>query len=158
DIRINKIWSERGAWPPPKKALLLERGSLGFLSTQLGRSLLVELPDGKQRELLVAGSTHDVSVPDAQLAPFAFGFITLDTLEWLGQPRSFSQLLITVAERSLDEEHIKQVTEQVRNKLEKGGRPIYGVQIPTPGKHWADDIIQALLLILGVLGVLSLLM
>ena len=154
---IAKVRSLSGAWPPPKHAALLEHGSLAFLSTAQGADLTIELPSGKRRTLAVAGVVHDVSVSDARLAPFAYGFITLDTLEWLGEAPLLNQLQIVTAERPDDRQHTKAIVDQVRAKLEKGGHTIQGAQIPIPGKHWADDTVQTILLILGVLGALSLL-
>ena len=31
DIRVNKVWAAGGAWPPPDRALLVERSSLRFI-------------------------------------------------------------------------------------------------------------------------------
>src|SRR5205823_1899813 len=71
----------------------------------------------------------------------------------------FTQLRIIVAEDKLNAEHIKRVVSQIRDKIEKGGRTVSFVQIPNPpGKHWADEIMQALLLIMSILGVISLLL
>jgi putative ABC transport system permease protein len=158
DMRINKVLPIVGRWPPPRKEVLIERGSLDYLGAQFGSTILIEMPDGTRRPMRVAGLAHDVSVPNARLAPFAFGYVTLDTLEWLGQPRNFTRLDIIVAEDAQNEAHVKQIANQIRDKIEKGGRTIYSMTIYKPGKHWAEDIIQALLLILAVLGILSVLL
>ncbi|HEX5692594.1 MAG TPA: ABC transporter permease, partial [Roseiflexaceae bacterium] len=56
-------------------------------------------------------------------------------------------------------EHITAIANQVRDKIERAGHTVSFVQIPTPpGRHWADEILQALMLIMSVLGVISLLM
>src|SRR5690348_12176137 len=36
DIRINKVRPESGAWPPPRRELLIERASLGLTNANVG--------------------------------------------------------------------------------------------------------------------------
>jgi putative ABC transport system permease protein len=155
DIRINKIEPTRGEWPPPRHELLIERMSLGLTRSQVGDRLTIELPDGKQRELQIAGLAHDINEDPAAFTGRAIGYVTLDTAEWLEQPRTYNQLNITVSDDKLNAVHIRQVADQVRDKIERGGRRVYWVYVPIPGKHPADSEIQTLLLLLGALGLLS---
>jgi len=158
NIRLDKVWPVRGAWPPPEREALIERASLDFLGTEVGGSVLIETPDGKQRQLRVAGLAHDINCLSPAIQGIAWGYITFDTLEWLGEPRNLDELHIVVAENALDEEHIQRVANRVQDKVEKSGRTVGFTWIPTPGKHVIDDIIQALILVLGALGFLSLLL
>lgn len=158
DIRLDKIWPVRGAWPPPEREALIERASLDFLRTEVGGSVLIETPDGQQRQLRVAGLAHDISSLSPAIQDTAWGFITFDTLEWLGEPRNLDELHIVAAENALDEEHIRRVANRVQDKVEKSGRTVGFTWIPTPGKHPIDDIVQAIVLVLGALGFLSLLL
>jgi len=157
NIRINKIQPFSGEWPPPKHELLVERASLNLTKAKVGDTITVEAPDGKQRDMRIAGLAYDLNEPPTEFTGIAFGYITLDTVEWLGQPRTFNQLNVVVAGDTLDKNHIHDVANQVRDKIEQGGRRVYSVYLPTPGQHPADSVIQPLLLILGVLGLLSLL-
>jgi putative ABC transport system permease protein len=156
NININKIEPESGPWPPPRNALLVERNSLPLLEAEIGDTLLVELPDGRQRELLLAGTAHDINLPPARFTNQAFGYVTFDTTERWGFPRQYTSLSITVAENKFDAEHIQQVTDQVKDKLQSGGRAVTFTWVPTPGKHPADEILPAIFLLLGALGLLSL--
>ncbi len=158
DIRINEFWPESGSWPPQRREVLLERSSTGPIKADIGLTALIEIPSGQQRELDVTGLVHDLSQVPTAFWGGASGYVTFDTLEWLGGPRTYNALSITVAENAPDREHIRQVTEQVRDRLERSGWPVYSTEIPEPGKHWADDVIQTLLMILGALGFLSLLL
>jgi len=158
DMRIGTIKPISGAWPPPKKELLLERTSLAFLNTQVGSTVVVDLPDGTKRTMRVAGAVYDVNWA-SQLFSYGSAYITSDTARWLGQTGQFTELRITVTGDRHDIAHIKQVVSQVRDKIEKSGRSVGFVDIPDPpGKHWADQILQAILLIMTVLGAISLLM
>ncbi len=159
DIRLSKITPVSGAWPPPKKEVLIERKSLYLTQAEVGDSILVETEDGKLRQLHIAGLVHDMNNEPAPFIGEAYGYITFETLEWLGYDSYyFNELQVQVAENENDKDHIQAIADQVEDKIEQSDRTVYWTWIPEPGKHPADDSIQPLLLILGVLGGLSLLL
>jgi putative ABC transport system permease protein len=94
--------------------------------------------------------------PPASFVGSPFGYITADTLEWLGFERYFNQLHIVVEENTTDKDHIQAVADLVQDKIEKGGRTVYWIWIPDPGDHPASESLDPMMLILGVLGTLSL--
>jgi putative ABC transport system permease protein len=156
DMRVHKLAPESGAWPPPKRELLIERASLPLTNADVGDTVVVETPDGKLRQMRIAGLAHDMNKAPAQFVGTPYGYITFDTLEWLGFSRDFSQLFIIVAENETDKDHIQAVADQVQDKIEKGGRTVYWIWIPEPGEHPANDAVEPMMIILGVLGALSL--
>ncbi len=174
NIRIDKIWPEyefdaapnfgaaRTEWPPPERAVLFERASLlmpGLVppNVQVGDNITVETPTGERRELRVAGLAHEPIRVPATFANMAYGYVTFETMEWLGGSRRYNQLNIVVAGDKYDKKHITRVAEEVADKVEKSGRTVYATQVPEPGKRpFVDDIFQGSLLLLGVLGFLSL--
>ncbi len=156
EIQVDQVRPESGAWPPPDRQLLMERNSLPLTNAKVGDTVLVELPDGKQRELRIAGLVHDLNKPPAAFVGWVSGYVTFDTFEWLGFPRNFTELHIVVSEDRLNKQHITAMAERVKEKVEKGGRTVYFSYIPAPGEHPANQIIQTFLLILGALGGLSL--
>lgn len=158
DIRVDKILPELGAWPPPEKEILVERQSLALLNAQVGGAITIEMPDGKRRELPIAGLTYHLLQPPAHFTGIASGYVSRDTLEWLGLTRDFTTLTFTVAENARDIEHIERVAEKVRHKIENSGRVVYTTFVPTPGKHPADDALQPLLLVLSALSYMALMM
>jgi putative ABC transport system permease protein len=158
DMRIYKVRQLSGTWPPKTHEILLERAAAKFLGVGAGENMLIELADGKQHTLKVDGLVHDPGQCPAALCTSGYGYITLDTAEWLGQPRDFNQLNIVVAEKQFDADHIKVIADQVQNKIEKSGRLVFGTEIPVPGKHPVDSFIQPLILLLGVIGFFALLL
>jgi putative ABC transport system permease protein len=158
DMRIYTVRRLSGDWPPKQHALLLERAALGFLSARAGQPILIELPNGKQYSMPVGGVVHDPGQCPPALCSTGYGYITLDTAEWLGQPRDFNRVNIVVAEQRLDRAHIQAVARQVQDKIEKSGRKVFSTDIPDPGKHPVDSFIQALILLLGVIGFFALLL
>ena len=134
-MQINKVLPMNGAWPPPKRTLLIERSSLALLNAQVGDTITIKLPAGGQRQLPITGLAHDLNEISAQFTGSANGYITLDTLEWLGESRAFSRLYLTVAEQGDNQDHIQQVVDAVQKRIEKGGYTVYWSFVPEPGKH-----------------------
>lgn len=156
DVRIGKFVHEQGAREPGRREILLERSALRLWNKKIGDSITVELGDGKTRDLKIAGTVFDVNAPPVQFANFGTAYITPETLEWLGFPRNFSQMRIVVTERSTDRNHIQDVVDDIKDRVEDSGRIFFSSSIPqNPGRHYADEQIQSMLLILVVLGALS---
>jgi putative ABC transport system permease protein len=157
EIHIGKVWPETGLWPPAKREVTLERASLPYLGLAVGDSLTVETPDNRHLQLQVAGTAHDPSRMSPVLQTQIVGYVTLDTMECLGLPRDFSELRLVVEGDGFNRAHITEVANRVRDKIENSGRSIAAVSVPVnPGRHPAADIMDSILLILGVLGFLSL--
>jgi putative ABC transport system permease protein len=130
--------------------------SLGY---KPGDKIVVELGDGKRRELTFAGYMHDVT-------GFPFGFsntinayVTPDTLEWLGGSRDYYDVLqISVAEKQTDQEHVTTVAQAVADRVERAGATVYYVNVYQPGHHFAWSIMQGVTFILSVLGYMTVLL
>ncbi len=158
-LTINQVHPESGNWPPARRQVFLERSWAGKIGAQIGDPLTVETPDGRTYDLIFAGYAHDLHQPSSFVSDTAYGYVTLDTLEWMGQPRDFNLLYITVASGAFEKAHIGQVVTAIKDRLERDGYTVLRTQIPTvPGRHFADPILKAILGILGVLGVFSLLL
>lgn len=153
---LDIVQPETGEWPPPERTMLVERAALGLTNARVGDTVLIERPDGKTRELRISGTAHHLLRAPAAFSGTVAGYISLDTLEWLGQPREYNVLTFAVAENALDRPHIQAVAEQVRTRIEKSGRQVFGTFLPTPGRHPADDAVQPILLVLTALGYLAL--
>ncbi len=160
DITINKINSESGAFPPPERTLVIERDSfrdsLGLGDVAIGDTLIIEPPDGKQREIQISGTVHDLSQLPAFINGAGYGYITYDTLEWLGEPRDYNQVVYVVEDNKFDMEHIQEVGKQIEDRLAKSGVLVLFTLVFEPGKHPAQNFLDAFSLILGAMGVVSL--
>jgi putative ABC transport system permease protein len=157
DVRVNKVTPDRGAWPPPHREFVVERSSVPFLKAGVGDRVIVKLRDGKEREMRLAGVAHDISLFATQFTGIAYGYVTSDTAEWLREPRGYNELYIVTTGDPRDKAHVEQVTKRVQDKVEGTGRAVFRVWV-WAGKHWADDSMQAMILLLGVLGFFSLLL
>ncbi len=158
NIRINKLRPTAGAWPPPKRAILVERASLPVLNATVGDTLTIKTADGVEKQLQIAGLAHDLNEISAEFTGLPFAYMSVDTMEWLGYGRDFGRLYLTVAADSTNKAHIQAVVDKVQKRLERGGYTVYWNFVPEPGQHEMEQFLTPMLLIFGVLGVLSLLL
>jgi len=160
DSRISVVRPESGAWPPGRRDVLLERSTLSIFDVAVGDTINVEMNSGAQKRLPVTGLVHEFNYFSSYISRYAHGFITFDTLEWLGEPTVYNQLYVTVAQNAQDEDHLSSVRNAVIDKLGRCGYEVIGFDsfLTRPGKHWAYDFFSALMLVLGAVGGLSLLL
>jgi len=155
-IRVNLIRPEEGEWPPPHREMLMERAALGVARAGVDETVTILTTGGKRHDLRVAGVVHDLNRFPSPLSGQVYGYVTFDTLEWLGQPRTMNQLLIVVEGDHTDTNHIWSVVREVEKKIEKGGREVFSVWVPEPGRHPATHLIDSMMWIFGILAILSL--
>lgn len=138
-----------------ERELLVERTALAALGIAPGDRVQVELPDGRVRELRLAGAVHDVDAPPFAFVGSVYAYATLETLEWLGEAGQYTAVYLTVTERPTDTAHVSAVAQAVADQIEKRGWTVYQTFVYQPGRHFAADITQGVMTILGVLGVLT---
>jgi len=155
DIRVNKVSSQSGAWPPPEREILIERAALSVIDAQIGDVLLVRFPNDVERRVRIAGSAYDPAQLPAQLDGTPYGYITFDTLEWFGEPYGFNELHV-LATNPKDKIWAQQVVNRVKDKTEKSGYTIPLSMTAEPGQLPMNDVLQGILLLMGLLGILSL--
>ncbi|HEX5809513.1 MAG TPA: FtsX-like permease family protein [Anaerolineales bacterium] len=159
-LTVNQIKPAPGETNLPRigeKEVLID-SSAASLGYQPGDTLVVELGNGKRRELRVVGYTHDVNAPPYALGRVVSGYVTPDTLEWLGGPPNYSQLAVSVAENQTDVAHVTEVTQAVADRVEHAGATIYFVNVYQPGHHSAWRSMQAVFFLLSVFGYMTVLL
>ncbi|HMM21719.1 MAG TPA: ABC transporter permease [Selenomonadales bacterium] len=157
--KVNVIKSQSGAWPPGDGDMLLERSSLAELGVAPGGSIQVETPAGRKRLMKVTGVVYDPSQIPSMFSGRSYGYINMDTLEKLDEPRRLDQVNFVVQPWVLKgqaTEPIEAVGRRAWSKLEQGDTTVFWLQVNKPGEHPLQGAINAMLLLLAVLGVLSL--
>lgn len=158
DSAVNRIQQWEGTAVPQDKELLIEYGTLKDSGFRVGDIALVQLPDGTTREMPVVGLVRDQSTA-GDFAALPRGYITRETLDWLGEPYyDYNILYATVTENPGDEKAIEQVAQQIEDKIEKSGRHVYRTNLVETDKHPMGSTVLALLGVLGALGVLVMLL
>ncbi|MBN2003719.1 MAG: ABC transporter permease [Anaerolineae bacterium] len=162
--RISVVRPDGGAWPPGKNEIVLERSSLVLLDVEIGDTVTIEMPDGVQKELKVAGFAQEFNEFATYISRQARGFVTMRTLARLGMEPGYNTLYITVKagpDTGGDPEnqaYRESVRDAVTERLEKGDYRVTGFDsfITRPGKHWAYDFFSALVAVMGGVGILAL--
>ncbi len=155
DVRVDKVSPLSGAWPPPSRQILIERSAVDYMGVQTGDIVTVKFPSDATRQLRVAGITHDPAMMPAQIDGTPYGYITFETLEWFGEPYGFNELHV-VSDRPEDKAWSQQVLNQAKTKAEKAGYTIPMTMTADPGQLPLNDVLQGLLLLMGLLGLMSL--
>ena len=158
DIRVSKVSPDGGAWPPQGRDILIERSALGLTKAQVGDMVTIKTPSGEERQVRIAGQTHDLQASIYVLSGIAYGHIHVDMLEWLGEPTNFNELHVRVAGDVHDSAYLKSVIDEAQDKVEKSGQTVLFTLMQPPGQLPVNYVIQAMLTILGAVGVLSLLL
>lgn len=154
DQRLFRIWQQDGLWPSEKGQVLLERASLTYIGVQPGEEILVKTPDGRKFRLTVAGRIHDLYRIPPFLEGWIYGYVSMDTIRWMGEPKGYNELYVNT--RGTSKEEIRLITDDVSDRIEAEGLPVYSKTLPNRGEHPLNYIIVTVLLLLGFVAVLCL--
>lgn len=155
NIRVDKISAQSGAWPPPKREVLIERAALQVLHAEIGDVIVIKLPNDTARKMRVGGVAHDPAQMPAQIDGTPYGYISFETLEWFGEPYGFNELHV-VSDRPDDKAWSQQIVNNVKARAEKAGYTIPMTMTADPGQLPMNDVLQGILLLMGFLGLISL--
>jgi putative ABC transport system permease protein len=160
DVKVNQYTLEQGTSTPRVREIILERKSAKGLGLELGDTITVEMENERRYALTVTGIIHDMYIMPYNITDQATGYVTMETLEWMGETPYFNRLDIIVSENKSGSDHVLAVGELIRDRtVESAGYVVGRMEIPgvgsAPGEHWAQNQIKGFLLILQVMGILA---
>lgn len=160
DVAVNQMTLQAGEAAPGLREIVLERQTAKALDLAVGDGLTVEMEDGSRYPLTVAGITQDIYELPYSITKVASGYVTMNTLQWMGEQPYYNRLDLVAAENKLDREHVLDVAAQARDRvIEPAGYYVGSIQIPgidsDPGEHWAQNQIGGFVLILQVMSVMA---
>jgi putative ABC transport system permease protein len=159
EMSINQVRLVEGKWPPGDREIVVEKNKLADTKAKIGDYVVIKLPSGELRQLKLVGVVHDQTVGAAStgggffLAPTQ-GFVTLDTLDWLGLPQTYSYLYATVSDQPLELAHIQEITDSVLREFEKEGIAVISSISRRSTDHPLVIYLDAISGVLYVLGLL----
>jgi ABC-type antimicrobial peptide transport system, permease component len=151
---IDLLTPVEGQMIPKKRQVLLEQDVLQHIDTGVGGLLEFQLPDGSTKTLPVVGVVQDTAAGAGDFLASPSGYITMDTLEYLGQPRLFNRALVIVSEGGDDILHVREMGAKLKDKLEKNGSTVIRLRFSKTHEHPLADTVNAILGILLALGIL----
>ena len=160
DIRIYRLDYEKGQIAPPLRTVLLERNTAAGLGISLGDSLSIKTENGAHFSLTVSGIVQDMSTPPYNISGDAQGYVSMPTLEWMGEAPAYNILDLIVAPGASTREQALSIAAAARDRIiEPAGYKVATIQIPgtgtQPGEFWARKQVDGMLLVLQVMSVLA---
>lgn len=160
DVKVNQYTLEQGTSTPRVREIILERRSAKELGLELGDTVTVEMENERRYALTITGIIHDSYIMPFNVSDVAAGYVTMETLEWMGAAPYFNRLDIAVAGDEIDSDHVLAVGELIRDRtVESAGYVVGRMEVPgigsDPGEHWAQNQIKGFLLILHIMGILA---
>lgn len=154
--RLNLCELIRGEWPGNSRtghAVTVEQMAARQWNIPLDGTIIVEF-EGYEMPLTVEGiARHPQAAPPP--LDFARFFVTPQTFARLtGSEEGFNRLYVRL--ESFSEDGANAAGEQLQDRLERMGLGVGGYTVTDPVVHGAQEVIDAVILILTVLGVASL--
>lgn len=147
------------SWPPGRGEIVLEQSASAIGEFKIGDTLTVQNAAGKRATLRVAGFTHDINAFPAHFVGMATGFISMETLAMLDEPRDYNTITFVADDPDITRAEALALTEHISEAvIEDRGLRVLQTQVPEPGSHFLGDIFKAVSLLLLALGVLSMLL
>ena len=159
-IQINQIFVEKGTAAPERGEVFLERKTADYLNLDAGEKLQVRLPGTTRTwNLDVTGIVHDLHAIPPELLLQTNGYISLETLQWMGLGRWYNALLFTVQDNTYDKEYNMMAAGLLRDRIiQPAGYHVANIVVEpmglAAGEHWANRDIGGLILILNFMGVM----
>jgi putative ABC transport system permease protein len=144
----------KGEWPDGRM-IAVERMSESHFGLPVGTTILVEY--GRHERTLTIGSVvrHPYTPPPQLSMGDATFCASMETLAWLfDREEGYNTLNIQLD--SFSQEGAEDAAERIQERLESIGVGVGFYDIVDPEVHWAQEMIDGIFLILGVLGVLAL--
>jgi putative ABC transport system permease protein len=151
---INLLALLEGQAIPKKREVLLEQDALKHIDMGVGGMLEFELPDGTTKTMPVVGIVQDIGGSAGDFLASPTGYITKDTLPYLGQPELFNRAVVTVSEGGDDISHIRDMGAALKDKIEKNDNTVGRMRFAETHTHPLADTVKAILGILLALGIL----
>lgn len=151
---INLLAPIAGQVMPEKREVLLELDALEHIDTGVGGLLEFQLPDGSTKTMPVVGIVQDTAAGAGDFLASPYGYITMETLPYLGQPELYNRGLVVVSEGGDDIFHVRDMGAKLKDKIEKNDGIVIRSRFSETHKHPLADTVNAILGILMALGIL----
>jgi putative ABC transport system permease protein len=155
-VKINLLRPIVGATSASKNQVLLEKKAFKTLQAQIGSTLEFQLPDETIKTLQVVGVVQDQTTGATSFLPPPFAYVNTDSLATLGQPEGFNEMFVTLAENPNNDEHLRQMAEAIKAKIEDTNITVARTRVFKSNEHPMAAVVRAVLGIFLVMGVLIL--
>ncbi len=153
DQKMNKLTLLNGIWPSGKVVALGQDSESAFKIPQ--NATVYFRVDKKIYEVETSGTIYDLLVQPATFGGMAQFYVDQDEYGYLIGDKLYSRIMVRAAQ--YDKDKVTELADKLADKLQKMGRES-GRMITDPNKHFFQDSMDGIFMLLGVLGVLSLIL
>jgi putative ABC transport system permease protein len=156
---LNRVELLEGVWPPEHRQIALDRSKMADTGASLGDELEIRLPSGTIRRLRLIGIVRDQTIGAGRAEGGFFlasiqGYVTMDALARLEQPKSFNTLYVTVEQGQEDRAAIRIVADRVLDEFDQYGITVTGSIRRASGEHPNVAYVDAIISVVYLLAVL----
>ncbi len=155
NLKLSKIYSESGAWPPAKGEFLFERTVPEMLSVTTGDSLKVKTALGETYSLKLSGIIHDPSLSPAWQEKTGYSYATVETMEMLTGWGELHDLKVVFNGEELTQAEIKIKSLVISDYLISKGITVHEIMVPPPYRHPHQGQMESILSMLMIFGYLA---
>ena len=143
------------SWPPRKGEIVIEAGAHALYDFKIGEMVDVETSEGTAK-LRVVGFAHDLNAIPSRYYRQVTGYVSMDTLNEIGEQQEFNTILIDV-DRNLDRAQVGRIGVKIRDEvLIPNGVQVDRMSVPEPGSHFFGDIFKAVSVLLLAMALMAL--
>jgi putative ABC transport system permease protein len=150
---INQIALVQGAWFAQDDEMLVERASLAEMRATVGEPIVVDA-FGTEIVLNIAGTVHQQDDVVAAVRGSPVALVDENTMRRVRGSDAINIIYLTV--QDLNQRAV--IADAARKQLEARGFTVARVTLRDPNVHPAQDVLNVLFVVMGVLGVLALVM
>jgi putative ABC transport system permease protein len=152
-VPISRLTAIEGAPNAGTNQTVITQDPLHVTGFHTGDAIEVELPNnGGTHTLTVVGLVSDQTTSRPEPNVNNFAYVTMKTMDDLGQGDYFNQLYATVQGDGGNHEIISVVAARVQDKIERGDRQVYRLDEYLSTEHPMADLTLAVLGMLAALG------
>ncbi len=152
EAEINLLTPVEGTIYPADRQLMVREDLMNDTGFRPDDVVQIQLADGTIRTMPVVGKLGDQYAAGNFAAP-PRGYVTLDTVEWLGGYDLYNHLFIRI-EQGDSKEAVDALAGEVEDRVERTGRQVYRTDKRKTSAHPLESMTLAIVGVLAVLGIL----
>jgi putative ABC transport system permease protein len=150
---LDLIEIRSGTWPESRSVAVAWNHVLPYGIPDVGETIYFEV-NGRPHPMTISGTVRDPTIAAPPFNLFPAMYVTMRGMERLAGVQGFDRIRLSLPEFSTESAEV--VADAVTDKLERQGLAVGYTLIQPPDRHWAQDQVEGVGLILAVLAVASL--
>jgi putative ABC transport system permease protein len=153
NLRIAVLQKTDGVWPGDKN-LVMEQQTMTYFGLEVGEKILVEHGNASRLVQIVGAARSSQVIPPQYQSGQGTFFATPGTIEWLTGQCEYNEIDIRLD--AWDQARAEQTAKEIEEQMKEAGLYTGGFQLQKPGFHFSQQILDAILIVLTGMGVISL--